>query len=163
MILPISYSEKIDYRIQYSMSNFLHKSTEQMQWLRFPAFLGLGAHCLTKLPIQTLSVIELTIHGLGLILSSSASSPKRIRGQALLKKAPINLLNLAGSALDCIECLFIVIGEPKLFIFYFLERSKIDFTHARAGTIGSQKHVEELSNSQGIAHAQLLRWQGVSD
>lgn len=110
----ISYSEKLGYRIQYLIFTCLDKTVEKTKYLRLPAFITLGLASLTYLATQTISIAELTVHGLGLILCSGPSSKNREHGWILIKRAPWQIVTLfPGFPLALIASVFWICIDPK--------------------------------------------------
>lgn len=160
MSTPITYSEKWNYQIQYQIFNHLNKATEQTQKLRFPAFLAFSASNLAHLITGTASIAELTIHGLGLVLTAYPSSERNQRGRTLLKRIPLRFAGLfiAFPAVSIINAI-IIIGEPKLYILSNVEYMKVNRIHLEAGTIGTQAYEADSQRTDGVAKRKLLEWQ----
>lgn len=126
----ISYSEKLGYRIQYSIFTCLDKTVEKTKCLRFPAFITLGLASLTYLATQTVSIAELTIHGLGLILCSDPSSENREHGWTLLKRVPWQIVTLFPCfPFALIACIFWICINPKDCITNTCEAVKVPLLH----------------------------------
>lgn len=156
----ITHFEKWNYQIQYQIFNYLDKSTEQTQKLRFPAFLAFSASNLVHLITGTASIAELAIHGLGLVFTSYPSSERNQRGQALLKRIPLRFAGLfiAFPVVSIINTVFII-GEPKLYILNNVEYMKVNRIHLEAGTIGTQAYEADSQMTDGRAKRKLLEWQ----
>ncbi|MGB7128835.1 MAG: hypothetical protein WBD50_07105, partial [Candidatus Rhabdochlamydia sp.] len=139
--------EKWNYQIQYQIFNYLDKTTEQTKWLRPPAFLAFGVSSLAYFTTRTLSVLELTIHGLVL----SSSSENRARGWILLKRAPCQVGNLVAILPNALINAITIIGEPKFYILSNSEHMKVNRIHLEAGTIGTQPY--EIDSQRAIGKA----------
>ena len=160
MSTPLTHFEKWNYQIQYQIFSYLDRNTEQTQKLRFPAFLAFGASNLTHLTTGTASVAELTIHGLGLVLTSYPSSERSLHGQALLKRIPLRLVELVV-ALPVVSIInaVIIVGEPKHYILSNREYMEVNRRHLEAGTIGTPFYEKESQRAKGIAKEKLIKWQ----
>ncbi|MGL4539937.1 MAG: hypothetical protein ACRCU0_03055 [Candidatus Rhabdochlamydia sp.] len=136
----ISYSEKLGYQIQYSIFTCLDKTVEKTKYLRLPAFITLGLASSTYLATQTVSIAELTIHGLGLILCSGPSSENRERGWALLERAPWQIVTLfPGFPLALIASVFWICIDPKDCITSMCEAVKVPLRHKESFAWAQEK------------------------
>ncbi len=151
---PISHSERLDYRIQQQIFNYINEITEPGQRLRPPAFLALGVSNTTFFILRVFAVGELTIRGLGLIYSDYPL------GKAMLKRVPVQVLQATvGLAVSTIVNFYRIIKEPKGYILNNLEQTQIDIQHAEAGTFDSENYQSDLQVARGRATVTLREWQ----
>ncbi len=148
MSIPISHSEKLDYRIQHKIFNYAEEIIEHTQSVRSAAFFAIETSSLTSFMLQVFSIGELAIRGLGLIGSSD-----RQLGKAMLKKASIKTLGIPLDVLNLMIGPFVIAltSNPKFHILSGAGYTKVDLDHAERGTIDSEEHKYDLQLAFGRA------------
>lgn len=149
MSIPISYSEKLGYHAQFHIFNYAYKITKYTQWLLFPALISLGAYGLTCFSSRSASVAELTLRGLGLVLSSTPPSEENTRGWQMLRRVPKQGMNTVAVILFVFTDAVIVSQDPKFYILSNFVRARVNLDHLQAGTIDSEDHNIDLQEATG--------------
>ena len=151
----ISHSERLDYRIQHQIFNYINEITEQGQRLRPSAFFALGVSNATFFILRVFAVGELTIRGLRFIYSSDYKL-----GKVMLKRVSIQAWQATvGLAASTVLNSCRIIKEPKDYILNNLEQTQIDIQHAEADTFDSKNYQSDLQAARGRATEKLREWQ----
>ena len=152
---PIPHSERLDYRIQHQIFNYINEITEQGQRLRPSAFFALGVSNATFFILRVFAVGELTIRGLRFIYSSDYKL-----GKVMLKRVPIQAWQATvGLAASTVLNSCRIIKEPKGYILNNLEQTQIDIKHAEIGTFYSKNYQSDLQAARDRAAEKLREWQ----
>ncbi len=159
-------TQNLNYWIQYSISNCLDETIQKTKWVRFPAFIALGASSLMNLVGRTSSAVETAFTGAGIICLSpfsTNSSDSLQKGWKILKKSPCEGLKIFLFPLEIIIGTFIILSEPGFFVISLADETKIDFEHSKTNTIGSEKHKKDRSDAARMHKEKLLAYQNSID
>lgn len=149
MSIPITYSEDLYYRIQYSIDSQLEKVTKQTEWIRLSALIAMGISCFPYLITRITSVIELTFKGVGLLIYSSPSSEFSLRGRVMLKRIPEKLGNIFAILPGMLFNTGFIILYPKGYIARNSVHLKVCLPHLKAGTVGTKEYDKDLEYALG--------------
>ncbi len=160
-----SYSYQVNYQFQADLYSELDKKTENIQWLRPPAFFFFNISSIATVVARTAAIAETFFKGFGmLLLSPFASSPLgQVKNglEELVVQTLKNVIRLSCFPLEyLIDGLFCVIS-PKHFIIQCRVYACAYSKRAIAKTLDSEDHDESFTGYglAGDINAEFLAYQ----
>ncbi len=154
-----SFSYKINYKIESSIYNHLEKQLFNGKSIRLLTFLGFTAASITNLITRTTAIFEVTIHSLGMILTTPFAKKPMTHfkvGCSLLKEIPYNILRDLFLVIELPYNAIWTMSTLDGFIVNNAEHMTTNLKHSEAGTIGSEQHSIDLDIATGRAHHKFV-------
>lgn len=146
----ISYSDKLNYRVQAHIYNKLDKAIERAECLRLPAFIALSTSTLGNLILRVASATEMTIHGISHLFMAPFSEDQKSHLDAarlFLVATPYKALQVLFIPLEVVIHSTFIAFVPKHFIYQTIEESRVNLIHSEQDTIGSIEYKNDLEDA----------------
>jgi hypothetical protein len=159
MSIPITRLERWSYKKEQEIFSDLYKATGKTERIRIPALIATEKCALIGTIAQIGAIAELTFKGFRLIFNPYQASKQRQHGWTLLKNVRYKALGLVAGILFgvVIGPLWIAI-DSKFYILLFTEQAKVNWLHAKAGTIDTEEHKWDLEGAMSKAKHGQKDW-----
>lgn len=163
----ISYSEKLNYRIQNYIYESLHQYTEKTDYLRIPAFIALTNSNVTNVVLRVFSIVETAIHSLGLFFLAHVTrdpfyTNKKVTLLSRLASETLDIICLPFQIFQILEDTGFILISPKNFIFRNFEYAQVNNRHIVSNTLNSKIHRRDLNDADAKAYRRFVRFEEIS-